>query len=176
MEKCAKANAFNMPVSRKVSYEICNAIRGKSVQKALAFLNRVSLKQEAVPYKRYNRDTPHRPGKIAAGRYPVKGVQYFIAAIENAVTNARDIGLNDENLQLVHVCSNFGSSQWSGGRQGRKKMKTTHLEIVVMETSQKRDTSKKAVKSEKVADEKKTVKTEVKSEKVADEKKVEGKQ
>ena len=76
MSKTARAVGANLPISTKVCYEIANAIRGRNVNKAIAFLERVVNMKEAVPYKRYNGDVGHKPGKMAAGRYPIKAATH----------------------------------------------------------------------------------------------------
>ncbi len=169
MDKCAIAKGSNLPISTKVSYEIGNAIRNKDVKKVIAFLERVGNYEEAVPYKRFNSDVGHKPGKMASGRYPLKAAEKFLAVIKNAVANAKDKGLNEETLQLVHVCANQGSSNWHYGRQRRRQMKSTNLEIVVKEVSAAKPAKAKAkAKVETKVDAKPAVKavpeTEVKTE------------
>lgn len=135
MDKAALARAKNLPISWKVSYEIGNAIRGKPVVKVEAFLERVISGSEAVPYKRFNSDVGHKPGKMAAGRYPIKAAEYILSLVRSAKSNAEDKGLNVDALELVHFSSNRGVSQWRHGRQRRRKMKSTNLDIVVSENS-----------------------------------------
>ena len=88
MEKTARAVGTNLPISTKVSYEIANAIRGKDAKKTVSYLENVVALKQAVPYKRYNMDVGHKPGKMAAGRYPVKAASNFIKVLKNAIANA----------------------------------------------------------------------------------------
>lgn len=164
MEKAAIASGRNLPVSWKVAYEIGNAVRGKSIEKVIAFLERVIAGTEAVPYKRFNSDVGHKPGKIAAGRYPIKAAEYVLNLVKSARSNAEDKGLDLEILQLVHFSSGRGSSQWRYGRQRRRKMKSTHIDVVVAENP---SLAKKEVKKDKkvvTKDAKKEVKAEAKVE------------
>lgn len=165
VEKCAFARALNLPISTKVSYEIGNAIRGKSVEKVIAFLDRVMDQKEAVPFKRFNSDVGHKPGKIGPGRYPIKSVEYFKKLVLSAKANAIDKGLNDAALKVVHVAANTGVGQWRHGRQRRRQMKATHLEIAVAEGSVVKAKPKVAKKDAlKVEAKKEDVKVDTKAE------------
>lgn len=144
MEKCAFARALNLPISTKVCYEIGNAIRGKSVSKVLAFLDRVLEQKEAVPFKRFNADVGHKPGNIGPGRYPIKSVGYVKKVVLSAVANAKDKGLSEDALVLVHFTANTGAGQWRHGRQRRRQMKATHLEVVVLESPLEKKSPSKA--------------------------------
>ncbi|MFW6263281.1 MAG: 50S ribosomal protein L22 [Thermotogota bacterium] len=165
MEKCAIAKGGNFSISPKVSYEIGNMLRGKNSLKAVAFLERVISMEEAVPYKRFNSDVGHRKGNMASGRYPIKAAKVFLALLKSAISNAIDKGLNEEALKVIHVCANKGAGQWHYGRQRRRQMKSTNLEIVVMETEAPKKTVKKTdVKAEPKVEAK--PKTETKKEDV----------
>lgn len=177
MEKCAVAKGNNLSISWKASYEIANAIRNKDVKKVIAFLERVIVKKQAVPYKRFNSDVGHRPGKMASGRYPIEAATKILAVVKNAVSNAKDKGLDDSSLELVHVSTCQGPGQWHYGRQRRRKMKSTHIDVVVKEVASSKPAKKEVKKAEaKPKTEAKTeVKAEVKSEVKAEKPKVEAK-
>jgi large subunit ribosomal protein L22 len=134
-ENIARANGIGLPISTKVSYEIANVIRGKTAAKAVAFLQNVIAMDVAVPYKRFNADVGHKPGHMAAGRYPIKASTNFLKVLNGAISNAKDKGLDESALRVVHVASNQGPAQWHYGRQRRRQMKSTHLEIVVAQVS-----------------------------------------
>jgi large subunit ribosomal protein L22 len=147
-ENTARANGISLPISTKVSYEIANVIRGKTTAKAVAFLENVITMDVAVPYKRFNSDVGHKPGNMAAGRYPIKASQNFLKVLKGAISNAVDKGLEESSLRVVHLCTNQGPAQWHYGRQRRRKMKSTHIEIVVAQVAAP---SKKAPAKAKVA-------------------------
>ena len=67
----AVINAKNLEISTKKSIEIANFIRKKNIEQAKKTLQRVIEMKQAVPYKRHNKDIPHRAGMMA-GRYPIK--------------------------------------------------------------------------------------------------------
>lgn len=148
-EKCARAMGTNMPISHKVSYEIANALRGKDVDKAIRYLEDVIAMKRAIPFKRYNRDVGHKPGKMGAGRYPIKASKHFLHVLKGAKSNAADKALNVDSLVIVHIAASKGAGQWHYGRQRRRQMKATNLDIVVEEVENKKPAAKKVAKVEK---------------------------
>ncbi len=132
-EHFAIARAVNLPISTKHSVEIAKFIRKKELNKAKMLLNEVLEHKKAVPFKRYNRDMGHKPGKIAAGRYPEKAIRYFIRLLNDAQANAENKGLDASNLIIAEIKADRGAQQWHYGRLRRRKMKNTHLFVKVME-------------------------------------------
>ena len=130
----ATAKSLNLPISTKQSYEIANFLRYKNLQKAKKLLEEVLKKKIAVPYKRYNRDTGHKKGNIAAGRYPEKASKSFLMLLNSVEANADDKGLDNEKLIISELISTMGTQQWHAGRLRRRRMKRTHLYIRVEES------------------------------------------
>ena len=126
----AKVNARNLRISMKESYEVCNLIRNKTAEKAKSILNDVINMKSAVPYKRYLRDTPHRAGNMAAGRYPIKACTEILKLIKSAEANAQNKGLS-QNLIISHISAHKGSKQFHFGSKRRTLMKNTHIDLVV---------------------------------------------
>lgn len=129
----AKIYGIDLPISTKKSVEICNFIRHKKLKKAKDMLNSVLQKKVAVPYKRYNRNTPHRKGRIASGRYPVKASSEILKLLEGVEANAQQKGLDVNNLVIDQIIANQASRPFHFGRKRRRKMKRTHIDIVVKE-------------------------------------------
>lgn len=132
-EHFVSAKSVNLPISTKQSVEISNFIRGKSLQKSKMLLDEVTEHKKAVPYKRYNRDTGHKPGKIASGRYPEKAISHFLKLLNTAEANAEDKGLDSKNLIITEIKADKGTQQWHQGRLRRRRMKNTHLFVKVAE-------------------------------------------
>ena len=132
-EHFATAKSVNLPISTKQSLEIASFIRNRPLQKEKMLLQEVVEHKKAVPFKRYNRDTGHKPGKIAAGRYPEKAIACFMKLLNTAEANAEDKGLDSKNLMIIEAKANKGTQQWHQGRQRRRRMKNTHLSIKVAE-------------------------------------------
>ena len=100
----AKANELNM--SPKHSIEIATFIRHQRVNDAIAYLNDVVSLKKAIPFRRFNRNVAHKrglPGNWDAGRYPVKASKAYIRVLESVKKNAEYIGLDADNLEIIHV-------------------------------------------------------------------------
>jgi len=148
VEHAAKAVGISLPISRKTSVEVCAFIRNKSLDKAKALLQAVIDKKIAVPFKRYNRDVGHKKGRIAAGRYPQKTCKEIFKLLESVEANAQFKGLNTANLVIKSIIANAASRPWHYGRQRRRKMKRTNIEIVVEERAVKEKKEEKVEKKE----------------------------
>ena len=135
----AKANELNM--SPKHSIEIATFIRHQRVNDAIAYLNDVIGLKKAIPFRRFNRNVAHKrglPGNWDAGRYPVKASKAYIRVLESVKKNAEYIGLDAENLEIIHVSANRGRAQKSFfpramGRATPKVRETVNIEVVVRE-------------------------------------------
>lgn len=133
----AKVVGVNLPISWKKSVEVCNFIRYKDIKKVRNLLTKVIEKKVAIPYKRYKRETPHRKGKIGAGRFPVKAAIYFLRLVNTVEANAENKGLNVDDLYITYAVANKGEKQWHFGRHRRRLMKRTHLELRAAEREKK---------------------------------------
>lgn len=142
-EGTAKAMLRDAGVSTKVSIEISNYLRGKSTAKAKRILELVLEKKHAIPFKRFTDGVGHKTGNLDAGRYPQKASEAFLDLIKLAEANAAHKDLSEE-LEIVHLLAHKASTPFRYGRQRRRKMKRSHLEIVVKE---KEGAKKKAPKS-----------------------------
>jgi large subunit ribosomal protein L22 len=135
----AKANELNM--SPKHSIEIATFIRHQRVNDAIAYLNDVVSLKKAIPFRRFNRNVAHKrglPGNWDAGRYPVKASKAYIRVLESVKKNAEYIGLDADNLEIIHVSANRGRAQKSFfpramGRATPKVRESVNLEVVVRE-------------------------------------------
>jgi large subunit ribosomal protein L22 len=137
----AKANELNM--SPKHSIEIATFIRHQRVNDAIAYLNDVIGLKKAIPFRRFNRNVAHKrglPGNWDAGRYPVKASKAYIRVLESVKKNAEYIGLDADNLEIIHVSANRGRAQKAFfpramGRATPKVRETVNIEIIVREVS-----------------------------------------
>lgn len=144
-ENMALAIGLSLPISTKHSIEICNFIRDMNLSKAKALLKGVVDKRSVVPFKRFTGDVGHK--KKGPGRYPKKASLEIIKLLNVVEANAQFKGLNTANLFINRICANKASRQWHYGRKRRRKMKRTHIEIVVEEKATKE--KKKEIKQEK---------------------------
>ena len=136
-----KANELNM--SPKHSIEIAGFIRHKRVNDAIAYLNDVVALKKAIPFRKFNRNVAHKrglPGNWDAGRYPVKASKAYIRVLESVKKNAEYIGLDAENLEIIHATANRGRAQKAFfpramGRASPKVRESVNLEIIAREVS-----------------------------------------
>ena len=137
-EHMARAIGMVLPISFKQSVEICSFIKNKNINDAKKMLQKVADKKLAIPFKRYIFDLGHKK-KIGPGRYPENASKEFIRLIENVEANAQFKGLNTSNLIIAHVSAHKSGKAWHFGRQTRRRMKRTNVEIVVEEKVKKND-------------------------------------
>ncbi|MDP6648073.1 MAG: 50S ribosomal protein L22 [Candidatus Woesearchaeota archaeon] len=135
-EHMARSVGIALPVSFKQSIQICNFIKNRNVSDAKKLLNMVVERKTAIPFTRFNSDMGHKK-KIGPGRYPEKTSREFIKLIEDVEANAQFKGLNTSNLIIAHISANKAGKAWHYGRQSRRKMKRTNIEIFVEEKSKK---------------------------------------
>ena len=136
-----KANELNM--SPKHSIEIAGFIRHKRVNDAIAYLNDVVRLKKAVPFRYFNRNVAHKrglPGNWDAGRYPVKASKEYIRILESVKKNAEYIGLDAENLEIIHASASRGRAQKAFfpramGRASPKVRESVNIEIIVREVA-----------------------------------------
>lgn len=147
-EKMARGCGRSLPISTKQSVELCRLIRNRRIQKAKMLLEGICRLEVVVPYKRYVKDLGHKK-KIGPGRYPAKAAKEVLKIVEAVEANAQFKGLNTNDLVIVHVKADKASRTWHFGRQRRRQMKRTNIEVVVEERKMKeeekkgRDTKKK---------------------------------
>ena len=135
-QRAGKAMLRDAHISPKVAMEIAAHLRGRPVDRALAILERVLRKEEAIPYRRFTNAVGHRPGPLAAGRYPQKASLEFLKLIKNAKANAA--GLTGD-LVVSHVAVNRAAETFRGRAKFRHQGKRAHIECVVIEAGEKRE-------------------------------------
>lgn len=138
--KTARAMAKSLKISPKHCVEICNALRGMEVEKAITYLNDVIDMKKSVPFKRHNKKVGHRKGQEGwpSGRYPVKAATQVLRVLENAVANAEYKGLDTDKLFIEHISSHKGLVirgviPRAFGRVTPFNTPTTHIQIVLQE-------------------------------------------
>jgi len=143
-EKMARASGRDLHISSKEAIEICSAIRHMELDDAIKYLERVAVKKEGVPYRRFKRNVPHHPeisGRfgIPSGRYPIKASTAILKVLNNARSNAENKGLDTEHLRINHACAQRAMQlrnyiQRAFGRSTPYFHPLTHVEIIVEET------------------------------------------
>jgi large subunit ribosomal protein L22 len=143
-ERMARAVGVGLPISYKQAREICHFIKNRPLEDSKKILNRVLEMKQAIPYKRFDQNIPHRSGNIAAGRYPQNACKEILKLVESAESNANSKGLKD--LFINHMNVHRASAGPRGGRTAGEA-KRAHVEIVVEEKKvEKKQYVKKAKK------------------------------
>ncbi len=131
MENTAKAKKRRETVSPKKTIETCRAVKEMKAKKAIEYLEKVIKKEEYIPYKRYNKKTPHRK-KGTPGGYPKKSAEKVKETIQNALNNAENQGLETENMKIVHsAAKKSGSVRKPRRNQRARSTNLTDIEIVI---------------------------------------------
>lgn len=154
-EFAANARVEGVDASFKDLVEVCRNIRRKKAADALSFLEKAADGKAAVLYKSNNKHLGHRKelgGK--KGRYPKKAAKIVLAVMKNALNNAAQKGLVQENLFVAHACANkkFNYPRLQPkGRRTRHDYATARVEIVLIEKGEKKkEEAKEPKKMEKV--------------------------
>jgi large subunit ribosomal protein L22 len=144
-KKMARAVGLFLPISGKQAVEICNFLKHRSLNSAKNILNSVLDMKMAIPYKRFNKDIPHRRG-IMAGRYPQNASKEILTILDSVEANANSKGLT-KDLFITHMNAHRAPSAGRGGRTAGQA-KRAHVEIIVEEkkVEKKKYTPKKAKK------------------------------
>ena len=132
-ETMAKAIGRSLPISTRHSVEICSFIRGKNLQKMKSYLESVIEKEKAIPFKRYNKGVGHKPG-MGPGRYPIKAASDILMLLKSAESNAQSKGIGTANLIIAHARADKAGTNWHYGRKRARKMKRSHVEIILKES------------------------------------------
>lgn len=133
----AKALGNELAIKPRDAIEVCREIRDRPLQEVKDFLEDVTEKKQAVPYRRHQGKVSHQKG-TGPGRYPVKVARTILDVVEQAEANAEYKGLDTENMTLTHAaCQRAGKIE---GRRPRARGRATswdqslcHIEIVVRE-------------------------------------------
>jgi len=131
-EHMAKSIGRSMSISTKFSIEICDQIRNKKVSRAKTILQDAIALKKAIPLRKFNKDIAHKT-KIGPGKFTPKACAEILSLVESAEANAQFKGLNTSNLIIILAIANRAAKQWHYGRKRRRKMKRTHVEIIVAE-------------------------------------------
>ncbi|MAG38810.1 50S ribosomal protein L22 [Candidatus Woesearchaeota archaeon] len=134
-ESIAKAVLLDAPISTKHSIEICSRIRNKKIDFAKNYLESVIEKKAVVRFSRFTEGAGHKTA-MGPGKYPLKAAGIILKVIKSAESNASDKGLS-KDLIIKHASAQRASTPWRHGRLRRRKMKRTHIELVIKEITQK---------------------------------------
>lgn len=138
IETMARAYGRDLPLAWKKSVELARQLRGKTVEQAREYLERVIALKQAVPMRTYRRWVAHKRG-IGPGRYPVNAAKVFLKILESAVSNAEFTGKEDPDAMIIRVINAHKGAITKGyrprahGRSSPWNQDTVNLEIILEE-------------------------------------------
>ena len=138
-DKTSVSSGRNMRCSPKHCREICNAIRGLMLDKAIELLENVIEEKAWIPYRRHKRKRGHHAGvKWGAGGHHVKASQHILKVLRNAEANADNKGLDIDRLRVIHAATSRGRTykkyiERAFGRSTPYFENTSHVEVVLEE-------------------------------------------
>lgn len=107
-EETAKAKGSNLRVSFKKTRETANALKGKSLARAIKYLENVMEKKEAVPFRHQNngvgRKAMAKNHKLCTQvRFPQKSARFLLSLLHNLESNAEYKDLDSDRLKITHI-------------------------------------------------------------------------
>jgi len=133
----AKAIGKDMPVSPKMSREICGMLRGRKVETAITMLEEVIDLKRPVPLKRFNKRVSHKPG-VGPGRYPQKAARAVLSVVKSAASNAEYKGLDTGEMVITTISTSLGQTipghmPRAHGRATQWDQQTVNIEVIIEE-------------------------------------------
>jgi len=133
----AKAIGKDLPVSPKMSREICGMIRGKKTDVAVKMLEEVIDLKRPVPLKRFNKRVSHKPG-VGPGRYPQKAARAILSVVKSAASNAEYKGLSADEMIITVISTSLGQTipghmPRAHGRATQWDQQTVNIEVIIEE-------------------------------------------
>lgn len=128
----AKASGKDLGISLKHSAVICGFIRGKRLGVAKTMLSEVIDMKRAVPFSKFNKDLGHKHGMMS-GRYPIKSCKEILKILQSAESNAKEKNMDIDSVIIKEVKADKASTSLHYGRFRSRKMKRTHIEVVLTE-------------------------------------------
>ena len=139
-DRTVKCAGREIRISPKAATEICKTITGMRLPEAKKLLEDVAEKKRSIPYKRYNKEVPHRPHQgFHSGRYPQKAARRIHKLLEELEANAEYRGLDIEKIKIASAVSHRGMKikkfiPRAFGRGSPYFNILTHVELVGYET------------------------------------------
>ncbi|HEY4823171.1 MAG TPA: 50S ribosomal protein L22 [Candidatus Bathyarchaeia archaeon] len=137
-DRTVKCAGRELRISPKASVELCRTIRGMKLPEAKKLLERVIEKKQAVAYRRYKKEVPHKrqlAEPFYAGRFPEKAAGRLLRLLEELEASAEYRNLDVERLRIIHAASQRGPkvprrSPRAFGRSDLLRGVLTHIELV----------------------------------------------
>lgn len=108
---------------------------------AKKLLERVIEKKQAIAYRHYKKEVPHRRQLVEpwyAGRFPQKAAGHVLRLLDELEANAEYRSLDTERLRIIHAAAQRANkiprrNPRAFGRSDQLSATTTHIELVGFE-------------------------------------------
>ena len=158
-EKCGKARVSDVDASYKELCAVCDNVRGKPTDTAIAFLEEAVEGKKAVYFRTHNTKMGHRRqlgGK--KGRFPKKAARIVLGVVKAAFADAERKGLF--NTYVFHIAANKKRMFPRTSAKGKPMMwkyETSFVESILAEKTGEMELQDKA--KEKAKEKKEEMKT-----------------
>ncbi len=132
-----RASLREVDLSPKEAREVCEAIKGLSLEDARSLLRDVVDLRRPIPFRRYHGKVGHKAGLqgFYAGRYPVKVAKAVLKLLDSLEANAEYRGLDPGKLKLIHAAAYPGRRlkryvPRAFGRATPRDRVLVHIEVV----------------------------------------------
>lgn len=139
-DKSVLASGRELNISPKHSREICHAIKGMLVSRAIDYLEDVVAMKKSVPFRRYHKKVGHRSDLKGwdVGRYPQKAAGEILRVLKSLEKNAENKELEVDRLLLFHAAAQRGRKvkrifPRAFGSSSPKVNTLTHIELAAEE-------------------------------------------
>jgi len=105
-----RASGREVNISPKAAREICSAIRGMKVPRAIDLLEGVERRETPIPFRRHKLKVGHRSelAGFPTGSYPVKAAKQILSVLRNLQSNCEFKGFDPERVEIVHAAAQRG--------------------------------------------------------------------
>lgn len=132
-----RASGREVNISPKAAREICVAIKGMKLTRAIEYLELVERQRMAVPFRRHKLKVGHRSELqgFPSGSYPVKAARAFIDVLKNLQSNCEFRGLDPDRVEIIHAAAHAGRVikdfvPRAFGRSSANFHQLVHIELV----------------------------------------------
>ncbi len=150
-EHMARAMLVSVPIPLKSAVMIGKTITGKNLQTAKNIMEQVILKKMPIKFTKFNQEQAHRKA-IGPGKFPVKTARYMLKLLKEVEANAQLAGLDTSSLKILRVIPKEAPVNPHYGRIRGISMKRASVELIVVESADKKnkkDKNKNKNKSQK---------------------------
>lgn len=135
-----RASGREVNISPKAAREICNAVKGMRLTKAITLLEDVSGMRAPIAFRRHKLKVGHRSelNEFPTGSYPVKAAKQILSVLRNLQNNCEFKGMDPERVQILQASTSRGRTikdyiPRAFGRSSPNFHVLVHLEFVARE-------------------------------------------